>query len=193
MKISTGYLCLTGLRFYEEDLNLHLVAQQMSKNYFMDMGKTYQTDFYGWYISISHKKDLYSKLFRSIDTGLQFSEEIDNSSNKLLERYLTINTDFETFSDITFSPDFYYQREYYFNQFHENYRLGLRFEWDALPYFKPKFSWNIMRSLIYNLGKVYPGYYYQYALSGDISKYISYFISADNIKYLDLTKADQSR
>ncbi len=186
-----GYFCMAGMRLYEKDLSVKLITQQMSKNYYMDMGKTYQKDFYGWHLNLSHKKDFYSNIFRSLDTDITFSEEMDNSSNKLLERYLSFSTDLESFSNVTFSPDFYYQREYYANEYHNTQRLGLRLEWEALPYFEPKFSWNILESLIYSLGEVYSGYYYQYAVGGDISKYISYFISADNITYLDLQKTDQ--
>ncbi|MBN1948868.1 MAG: hypothetical protein JW784_03920, partial [Candidatus Cloacimonetes bacterium] len=49
---TTGYYGKIGLSKYLKDFYFTLSAQQMSRDYAMDMGRIYEDDFYGWNISV---------------------------------------------------------------------------------------------------------------------------------------------
>lgn len=179
----SGYHGKFGLDIFEDNLNLSMTIQQMSNDYAMDMGKIYEDNYYGWNISSSYKKDIFANPLRSIELLISASEEIDNDTSLLLERMCNITTNFETIYDVSITPDLFYVKEFFADKHYEKYRAGLRMSWDYLQYFQPKSSWNILETLIYSLEDMYISYYYQYGLSGDLGKYISYFFSADNIIY----------
>ncbi|KQC10154.1 MAG: hypothetical protein APR54_03270, partial [Candidatus Cloacimonas sp. SDB] len=187
-ELTTGYFCATGIKVFEDNINVTLSGLQMSEDYAMDMGKIYEDDYYGWSLDGSYIRDVYTNQIRTIYTEFTFSEEIDNRTNTLLERLLIFSVNFETFHNITFTPDFNYVKEFYSSRYFNKYRLGFRFQWDFLAFFKPKFSWNKLETIIYSLESNHSCNYYQFALNGDIGKHVSYFISADKIQYPDLQK-----
>jgi len=184
--LTTGYHRKIGFDLIEENANLSFSVQQMSEDYSIDMGKIFEDDFYGWNVNGSYEKDIYINPIKKIENQFTLSEEIDNNSSKLLERYFSFVAEFETYWDLSSAIDLSYVKEYFSERYFDKYRLGLRFEWDRLKFFQPKFAVNLMETLIYKLNKVYSGYYYQFGLSGDLGRHISYFLSADNIIYNDI-------
>lgn len=176
-----GYYGKIGFNVIHNDFFISLSTQRMSKDYQMDMGRIYEDDFYGWNLDVNYEKDINCAAVRELGSGVSLGEEIDNISNELLERLFSINFWIDYKFDLKLYLDFAYVKELYYSQFFDKYRTGINLTWDRINWFYPKFAWNIIETLIYTLNNTYLGYYLQYGISGDISKYLSYNLAVDHI------------
>lgn len=181
-----GYYGKIGYSRRNKDFFFSIFAQQMQKNYAVDMGKIYEDDFYGWNINSYYSKDINNNIFRELNTTINLSEEIDNQTDILLERYSYLNVELETNYNLKFDFDYVHVKEYFNSKYFGKTRTGFRVTWDKISWFEQHIGINLFRYLVYELSDMYDGIYLQYSLSGVLDKYVSYTFSADFIKYADL-------
>ena len=181
-----GYYGKIGYSRRNKDFYFSISAQKMQKDYAVDMGNIYEDDFYGWNINTYYSKDINNYIFRELNTTINLSEEIDNQTDILLERYSYLNVELETNYNLKFDFDYVHVKEYYNSKYFGKTRTGFRFTWDKISWFEQHIGINLFRYLVYELSNIYDGIYLQYSLSGVLDKYVSYTFSVDYIKYSDL-------
>lgn len=191
LKTYRGYFGRIGFRSYSRNSSFSFSTQQMSRDYRVNMGKIYEDDFYGWNLDFSSVQSVDSQIFGELETCVNLSEEIDNKSNLLLERYLNLENSISTICNIDFDFDFEYVKENITPgetaaKYIDKLILGTSLEWDQINCFKPGLSVNKVRYYFYRLKDSYEGYVIQGKLSGIIDKYFSYFFSIDYNTYKDM-------
>ena len=190
-----GYYGKIGYRTYARKSMFSISAQQMSKNYRVDMGKIYEDNFYGWNLDYSSVQSVDSDIFGELETTVNLSEEIDNESNQLLERYLSMKNNIDTVYNIDFDLEFIYVKENVtpndtYAKYIDKIILGAGIDWEKINYFKPGLSINRVRYYFYRLEDSYNGYVIQSKFSGIIDKYVSYFCSLDYSIYEEMPNTD---
>ena len=183
-----GYHGSIGYSFIQRDFSLSISAQKMSKDYALDMGRIYQDNpnrFYGWNINSYLSKDINSKHFRDINSKILLSEELDNATSRLLERYLSTNMGITSQDKLSMSVCVVYVKELYHERYNEKNRFGFQIDWNKINWMKFSIGLNKIKSLIYELDEASNGYHFQFGLSGIIQKYFRYSGFAENIKYPD--------
>ncbi len=183
-----GYHGSIGYSFIQRDFSLSISAQKMSKDYALDMGRIYQDNpdrFYGWNINSYLSKDINSKHFRDINSKILLSEELDNATSRLLERYLSTNMGVTSQDKLSMSVCVVYVKELYHERYYEKNRFGFQIDWNKINWMKFSIGLNKIKSLIYELDEASNGYHFQFGLSGIIQKYFRYSGFAENIKYPD--------
>jgi hypothetical protein len=181
-----GYYGKIGYNRRNKDFYFSISAQQMQKDYAVDMGEIYEDDFYGWNINTYYSKDINDDILRELNTTINLSEEIDNQTDILLERYSYLNVELETNYNLEFDFDYVHVKEYYNSKYFGKTRTGFRFTWDKISWFEQHVGINLFRYLVYELSDMHDGIYLQYSLSGVLDKYVSYTFSVDYLKYSDL-------
>ena len=182
-----GYYGKIGYNRRNKDFYFSISAQQMQKDYAVDMGKIYEDDFYGWNINTYYSKDINNDIFRELNTTINLSEEIDNQTDILLERYSYLNVELESNYYLKFY--FYYQhvKEYFNNKYFNKHLTGFRIIWDKIDWFVLHLGVNDIENIdYYHFFDSYNGINLQYGLSGTISKYINYGFYADQNIYHDI-------
>ncbi len=181
-----GYHGSIGYSFVRRDFSLSISAQKMSKDYALDMGRIYQDNpdrFYGWNISSYLSKDINSKHFRDINSKILLSEELDNVTSRLLERYLSTNMGITSQDKLSMSVCAVYVKELHNERYYEKNRFGFQIDWNKINWIKFFIGLNKIKSLIYKLDEAFNGYHFQFGLSGIVHKYLRYSCSLDNTKY----------
>ena len=184
-----GYYGKIGYNRRNKDFYFSISAQQMQKDYSVDMGNIYEDDFYGWNINSYYSKDIGNNIFRELNTTINLSEEIDNQTDILLERYSYLNVKLESNYNLKFDFDFVFVKEYFIdvNKYFNKHRIGFRIIWDKLDWFVLHLGINDIENInYYYLFDSYNGINLQYGLSGTISKYITYGFYADQNIYHDI-------
>ena len=185
-----GYYGIAGYDYKNGDFNFTLSATQMSKNYAVDMGKTYEDDFYGWNFNSTLNKELKNNLLRSITSNIDASEEIDNKTSKLLERYAHFDLSLNSNYHLNFMLNGKSVKELYSEKYFNKYQISFQTTWSKPKLFNAFIGITYVNDIIYCLNNDYRGIYLQLGLRGIIYKYISYSITADNIKYYDIPEVD---
>ncbi len=188
-----GYHIQTGFSQYTRNYYMQFSVQRMSKNYALDMGTIYEDDFYGWNFDFKSLFNFESNLFSQIGHTVKLSEEVDNDSNILLERYLSLNTEMITNYHVDLTLEFVFVKENIEtnsvdSKYIEKKRLGLRMQWDKLKWFIQRLSLNKVDYFFYSLGHSYNGSIIQYSTIGTVSKYFSYSFNLDYSVYPEIPK-----
>ncbi len=182
-----GYYGKIGYSRRNKDFYFSISAQQMQKDYAVDMGNIYEDDFYGWNFNSYYSKDINDDIFREVNTTINLSEEIDNQTDILLERYSYLNVELETNCNFKFDFDYVHIKEYFNNKYFNKHRTGFRIIWDRFDWFVLHLGINDIEYINYrHLFDSYNGINLQYGLSGIISKYIIYGFYADQNIYHDI-------
>ena len=188
--IKKGYYGIAGYDYKNDDFNFTLSATQMNKNYSIDMGKIYEDDYYGWNLYSSLRKEFNNKFLRSITSNINASEEIDNHTSKLLERYAHFDLSLNSNYHLNFMLNSKSIKELYSGKYFDKYQISFQTTWSKPKLFNAFIGITYVNDIIYYLNNDYHGRYLQLGLRGIIYKYISYSITADNIKYYDIPKVD---
>ncbi len=188
--IKKGYYGFAGYDYKSKDFNLTLSATQMSKDYAVDMGKIYEDDYYGWNLNSSLRKEFNNKFLRSITSNINASEEIDNHTSKLLERYAYFALSLNSNYNLNFKLNCKSVKELYSEKYFNKYQLSFQTTWNRSNLLRTFVGITYINDIIYDLNNDYKGYYLQLGLSSIIDKYITYTLTADNIKYYDVPKVD---
>jgi hypothetical protein len=187
-----GYYGKIGYSCRNKDFYFSISAQQMQKDYAVDMGKIYEDDFYGWNINTYYSKDINNDIFRELNTTINLSEEIDNQTDILLERYSYLNLELESNYYLKFYFDYQHVKEYFNDKYFNKHRTGFRIVWDKLDWFVLHIGINEIEDIEYqHLFDSFNCLYLQYGLSGIISKYINYGFFADKKIYSDMLEHPQ--
>jgi len=184
-----GYYGKIGYSRRNKDFYFSISAQQMQKDYAVDMGRIYEDDFYGWNISTYYSKNINNYFFRELNTAINLSEEIDNQTDNLLERYSYLNVELETNYNLEFDFDYVHVKEYFvlITEYFNKHRTGFRITWDKFDWFVLHLGINDIENINYkHLFDSYNGINLQYGLSGTISKYITYGFYADQNIFHDI-------
>ena len=187
---SNGYYGIAGYDYREDDFNFTLSAKQMSKDYAVDMGKIYEDDYYGWNFNSSLINEFNHDLLRSITSNINASEEIDNHTSKLLERYAHFALNLNSNYNLNVKLNCKSVKELYSEKYFSKYQVSCQTTWNRSNLLRTFVGFTYINDIIYGLNNDYQGYYLQSGLSGIIDKYISYTITADNIKYYDVPEVD---
>jgi len=171
-------------------LNLSLEAARMSKNYFADMGKIHHRDYYSWLVNATQNEDVNSKLIKTISSRVQVQEQKENISNNLIEKVTTTYFSLESQNNLNFWINYVFGKENYAGKIFNNRNLTLGLSWTKLNLLTTSFSFSTGELLIYEFNQTFKNLYLQYAISGFINKYISYYISLDNIGYFDVPASE---
>ena len=163
----------------------------MSKNYIVDMGKIYEDNYYGWNINSHLSKDVNNQIIRELKSNLALSEEIDNDTNDLLERYSSISLELYSQYNLNITFDFAYVKELYSQEYFDKRSTSLQISWDKIDWLNAFVGINKTRYIIYKLQNIYDGYYNQFGVSGVISKSLAYRVYAENILYFDIPSPDE--
>lgn len=185
-----GYYGIAGYSYKEDDFNFTLSAKQMSKDYAVDMGKIYEDDYYGWNLYSSLRREFNNELLRSITSNINASEEIDNHTSKLLERYAFFALNLNSNYNLNFKLNYKSVKELYSEKYFDKYQISYQITWNRSNLLRTFVGFTYINDIIYDLNNDYKGYYLQSGLSGIIDKYISYTITADNVKYHDVPEVD---
>ena len=186
-----GYYGNAGYSLIQKDFNLSISARQMSKNYTIDMGKIYEDDYYGWNINSYLSKDVNNQIIRELKSNLALSEEIDNDTNDLLERYASISLEIYSQFNLNITFNFAYVKELYNQKYFDKQRTGLQISWNKIDWLNAFVGINKTRYIIYKLQNIYDGYYNQFGVSGVISKSLAYRVYAENILSFDIPSPDE--
>ncbi|MCF7858411.1 MAG: hypothetical protein K9N07_03690 [Candidatus Cloacimonetes bacterium] len=187
-ELLNGYYGMVGYEFGITDFNFSISMKQMSKNYAVDMGKIYEDDFYGWNINSKLIRKLNNDHLRSITSNLNASEEIDNTTSDLLERYAHFDFKLTSNYHLDFELDCVYVKELYIEKYFNKYQISLHTSWNKPKFVSLFFGYNHLNNIIYMLQDDYKGSSMQFGLKGIINKYISYTITADNMRYFNIPK-----
>jgi len=187
--LEKGYFGTFGYDYNYNNFKINFSTTQMSEDYAVDMGRIYEDDYYGWNLNTSLKKD-FNNYLRSIYTNVNVSEEIDNNSNELLERYAHFDIKLETDYHFDLEIDCVSVKELYYEKYFDKYQLSLQATWNKARLFNLFLGFNLVNYIVYDLQEDYEGYYTQFGLSGLIHKYISYTFTADNMIYENLPDVD---
>ena len=185
-----GYYGIAGYDFRNDDFYFTLSATQMSMNYTVDMGKIYEDDYYGWNLYSSLRKEINNEFFRSFTSNINASEEIDNHTSKLLERYAHIDLSLKSNYHLDFILNGKSVKELYSEKYFDKYQISFQTTWSKPKLFSSFIGITYVNDIIYYLNNDYRGRYLQLGLRGIIYKYVSYSITADNIKYYDVPEVD---
>jgi hypothetical protein len=189
-----SYLKL-GYREYSRHHYFSFLVQEMTKDYAADMGINYEDDFYGWNLDYSTLNHIKHSVINEMETSISLGEEIDNKTNKLLERKFTFSADLFTSCNLDYGFDFIYYKEFVansgvFGEYFDKLRMGLNVEWDRFSSFENRLSVNFVHYLFYGLNENHDGTIVQYSLSGAISRYLSYTLNLDYSIYPNLPNHD---
>ena len=185
-----GYFGIVGYDFNNENFNLSLSTTQMSENYAADMGRIYEDDYYGWNLNSSLIKEFNYKKLRSLTSNMNISEEIDNHSSELLERYAHFALKLESDYHLDFELDCVSVKELHAEEYFDKYQISLQTTWRKPKLFNVFVGLNSVNYIIYALSNDYNGRYIQFGLSGIIHKYVSYTLTADNMVFYDVPKVE---
>ncbi len=185
-----GYFGTACYDFRNENFNLSLSATQMSKNYAADMGKIYEDDYYGWNINASLIEEFSYKNLRSLTSNMNISEETDNLSSKLLERYAHFDIKLQSNYHLDFELDCVSVKEYYSEEYFDKHQVSIQATWRKSKLFNVFIGMSSVNYILYALNNDYKGQYIQFGLSGIIYKYISYTLIADHMAYHDVPEVD---
>ncbi|MCF7794240.1 MAG: hypothetical protein K9N09_10140 [Candidatus Cloacimonetes bacterium] len=186
-----GYHFQTGFSRYSRHEMLKFSIQQMSSEYTLDMGKIYEDDFYGWNFDFANLHDFDSDILSDIEHSLTLSEEYDNISTNLLERYLTLESEIATNFNADIELEFVYVKENIepdskSGKFTDKTRFGVRLEWDKLSWFIQRLSLNKVDYYFYSLDDSYQGDIIQYNAIGTLFRHFSYSLNIDYSNYPDI-------
>jgi len=181
-----GYFGTAGYDYRDSEFSFSISATQMSKNYCVDMGKIYEDDFYGWNFNSSLYKEFKSNQLRSVTSSIDVSEEIDNHTSKLLERYAHFDLSLNSNYYLDFELDCVLVKEFYSDKYFSKHQVSLQTTWKKPKLFRLFAGINFVNYIIYALDNDYQGQYLQLGLSGIVNKYISYTITADKMIYYDV-------
>jgi len=189
--IKQGSYLKLGYREYTRHHYFSFLVQEMTRDYRADMGWNYEDNFYGWNLDYSTLNHIKHSVFNEMETSISLGEEIDNKTNKLLERKFTFNTDLFTNNNLDYGFDFIYYKEFVassgaFGKYFDKLRMGLNLEWDRFSSFENQLSINFVHYLFYRLNENHDGTIVQYRLSGVVSKNLSYNFNLDYSIYPDL-------
>ena len=187
---NNGYYGIAGYDYRNDDFNFTLSARQMSKDYAVDMGKIYEDDYYGWNFNSTLLKELNNDVLRSITSNFNASEEIDNRTSKLLERYAHFDLNFSSNYHLDFELDCVSVKELWSGKYFNKYQISLQTTWSKPKLFSAFVGINYGNYIIYALHNDYQGRYLQMGLRGIINKYTSYSITVDNMNYLNIPQVD---
>lgn len=185
-----GYSGTAGYDYRNSEFSFSLSATQMSKSYTVDMGKIYEDDFYGWNFNSSLYKEFKSAKLRSVTSSINISEEIDNHTSKLLERYAHFDLSMNSNYYLDFELDCVSVKELYNDEYFNKYQISFQTTWKKPKLFKMFLGFNYVNYIIYTLGNDFDGYYIQLGISGIIYKYISYSLTADKMVYFNIPEVD---
>ncbi len=181
-----GYFGTAGYNYRDSEFSFAISATQMSKNYTVDMGKIYEDDYYGWNFNSSLYKEFKSNQLRSVTSSINVSEEIDNHTSKLLERYAHFDLSMNSNYYLDFELDCVIVKEFYSEKYFNKHQVSLQTIWKKPKLFQLFAGINFVNYIVYALNEDYQGQYLQFGLRGIVNKYISYTITADNMNYYDL-------
>lgn len=187
---SNGYFGIAGYDYKNDDFNFTLSTTQMSKDYAVDMGKIYEDDYYGWNLNSSLIREFSNDHLRSITSNINASEEIDNRTSKLLERYAHFDLNLKSNYHLNFELDCVSVKELWSEKYFNKYQVSLQTTWSKPKLFSAFIGINYVNYIIYKLHNDYQGRYLQFGLRGIIYKYISYTITADNMVYFNVPDVD---
>ncbi|HPR16859.1 MAG TPA: hypothetical protein PLD62_01295, partial [Candidatus Cloacimonadota bacterium] len=161
-KSKEGFHAKCGYSAYSRNHMLTFALQEMSENYALDMGKIYEDDFYGWNLDYASQTEIQSRVLSEIGHSTYISEEIDNRRNTLLERYLSLETDFTSKYNLDMELEFVYVMENINpasdnNKYTDKIRYGCRLIWNKLDWFIHKLSLNKVDYYFYSLKRNYQG------------------------------------
>ena len=180
-----GYYCNAKYSFREDDTSLTANVMKMGQGYAADMGKLYETDFYGWTLYASKSLEIESETVKKIYTNAYLSEEMDNISNILLERILSGFVEVDLQQHFDFSLYYKTIREYFLEQHFTERIISESISWDKYDWLKISYSISQGKELDYYYHKVYDVNFQYIEFEGDIGKHISYSSEFNKTKYLD--------
>ena len=187
---SNGYFGIAGYDYRNNDYYFTMSATQMSKDYAVDMGKIYEDDYYGWNFNSTLNREFKNKLLRSIKSNIDASEEIDNKTSELLERYAHFDLCLNSSYHLDFELDCTSVKEFYSEKYFDKYQISFQTTWSKPKLFNAFVGINYVNYIIYALNNDYQGRYLQMGLRGIIYKYASYSISVDNMNYFNIPTVD---
>ncbi|MDP8202066.1 MAG: hypothetical protein P9M11_07980 [Candidatus Tenebribacter burtonii] len=187
---NNGYLGIVGYDYRNDNFNFTLSTTQMSKNYAVDMGKIYEDDYYGWNLNSTLLKEFNNNILRSITSNINLSEEIDNHTSELLERYANFDLNLNSNYHLDFKLDCISVKELWSGKYFNKYQVSLQTNWSKPKLFSVFIGINYGNYIIYTLHNDYQGRYFQLGLRGIINKYASYSITADNMNYFNIPEVD---
>ena len=185
-----GYYGIVGYDYRNNDYNFTMSATQMSRDYTVDMGKIYEDDYYGWNFNSTLNREFKNKLLRSIKSNIDASEEIDNKTSELLERYAHFDLCLNSSYHLDFELDCTSVKEFYSEKYFDKYQISFQTTWSKPKLFNAFVGINYVNYIIYALNNDYQGRYLQMGLRGIIYKYASYSISVDNMNYFNIPTVD---
>lgn len=187
---NNGYFAIAGYDYKNDDFNFAISATQMSKDYAVDMGKIYEDDYYGWNLNSYLIKEFSNIHLRSITSNINASEEIDNHTSELLERYAHFDLNLITNYHLDFEIDCVSVKELWSEKYFDKYQISFQSTWSKPKLFNAFVGINYVNYIIYVLNNDYQGRYLQLGLRGIINKYVSYSIIVDNMTYFDVPNVD---
>jgi len=122
--------------------------------------------------------------------GINASEEIDNKTSKLLERYAHFDLNFSSIYHLDFELDCVSVKELWSEKYFNKYQVSIQTIWNKPRLFSVFLGVNYVNYIIYDLHKDYQGRYLQLGLKGIINKYASYSITIDNMNYFNVPQVN---
>lgn len=183
--IEKGYYGLFGYNGQKGDIGWSTCFAKVSKNYTVDMGWINITDLYAWNINAWLNSEPNRKFINKYGTSFWLHKAAKNKSNDLLEHNGGINIWINTQQKINCWTNFNMGREGYKNRIYNWNRFSAGGSWNRFNWFGCSLSGGKWNSLVYKLNETHKSIGLDFGLWGDISKYVSYNLSAAKRTYYD--------
>ncbi len=189
-----GYFVSANYSYKTSNFITTLRLKQMSENYHIDLGRTYQENYYGWNSENYLSKNINCKILRKFTSKIYLLEEIDNETGKLLERYLSTGFEFYSNYQVDLDLDFVYVKERFEEIYFDKIRTGGYLSCTKFAFLKFRYGINFLQNIIYDLAESNTGIHHHYAVYGNIGTNFEYSIGLDHTRYFDLeTEAKQNK
>lgn len=183
--IEKGYYGLFGYNGQKGDIGWSTCFAKVSKNYTVDMGWINVTDLYAWNINSWYNDEPNKKYIKEYGSSFWLHKAAKNKSNDLLGHNGGINIWFNTPQKINCWTNFNMGKEGYKNRIYNWNRFSAGGSWNIFNWFGFSLSGGNWNSLVYNLNETHKSIGLDFGLWGDISKYVSYNLSAAKRIYYD--------
>ena len=185
-----GYFFRGGYSFLKNDFKISLKTETMNKNYFADTGKISEKDYYYWSVEALKNMDLKHDFFKNLVTHFEVEEEIEISSNKIIERISDLSVYLDSKIKLNLWVNYKYGEEMYFSKIHNKWKFFVGLEWEKWKWLSPSITVSRQKTLVYSFNDTFMKNYFQLSLEGDLNKYFGYRITADNIRYENFPESD---
>ena len=181
----TGYMGAAVYNGRYKDFYWNMSTFQISKDFSPDMGWINLTDVFGGDFNASMNREPNKKIIKEYGANVGYHKIMYNQTNNLYLENIHFNIWLNTPQKINCWTNFNMGKEDYKNRIYNSNRFSVGGSWNKFNWFGCSLSGGKWNSLVYKLNETHKSIGLDFGLWGDISKYVSYNLSAAKRTYYD--------